>query len=262
MLKAQVQYNSLESFSLANSLLQNAPGSTSASSQSFNDILDKEIKEVAQKAKDETISIGNQTTTKKKKETSNLKGGLPDISSLMKAQEKASHEIKNTYELLERFREEKKLQQDEDKSSLRQQVLSNSHNVVGQPLIQPVYDQNQRKMSRANMLDAWERLAPQVTEDGMKKSVRIDIPLLNDVQALVLKINPDRSITASLLGSKEMGELIQKNKDQLDRSLRHHRLTLKEFNTYKSELEFNSESGTKKGKKKHSSIKKHSVDLV
>lgn len=261
MLTGQIQYSEIDSLKLASTLMQPSPGSISTSS--FEEILDKEIKEVVKKSKDEATDITNQTilSIKKKKEAKlSLKDGLPDISKLVNAQEKASHELKNTYELLEQFKKEKTSLKDD--GGLREQVLSNANNVAGQALVQPVNDQSKRRMSKEQLLNAWEKFTPQVTEDPLKKSVRIDIPLLNDIQALVLRINPDKSVSASMLASKEMSELMTQNKEQLKRNLNHHHLSLKEFNTYHSELEFNSESGTKKNKKKKQTAAKPSLDLV
>ena len=137
-------------------------------------------------------------------------------------------------------------------------------NFAGQPALQPVYDQGQRQRpTKAQMLAAWEKFAPTITEDITRRAVRIDIPLINDVQAIVLKMNPDKSLSASLLGSFEMGELVKQNKGKLDRNLRHHHLSLREFNAYRSELEFTTESGTKKGKKKPAKTdKKNTLDLM
>jgi len=63
-------------------------------------------------------------------------------------------------------------------------------------------------------------------------------------------MHPDRSVTASLLGSHAMADLIRQNKDKLDRNLKHHHLTLREFLTYTTEVDFNNESGTKRKKQK------------
>lgn len=260
MLTGQIQYSEIDSLKLASTLMQPSPGSNST--VSFEEVLDKQVKEAVKKSKEEATETANQTISsiKKKKEAKlSLKDGLPDISQLVKAQEKSSSETK-TYELLEQFKKDKSSIKEDP--SLREQILSNANNVAGQALVQPINDQPKRRMSKEQLLDAWEKFTPQVTEDATKKSVRIDIPLLNDVQALVLRINPDKSVTASMLASKEMADLLKQNKEQLERNLRHHHLTLKEFNTYHSELEFNGESGTKKGKKKQQSSKKPSLDLV
>jgi len=251
MLIGQVQYAEIDLQGTA-SLFQNS------SDASFEEVLEKEITEIVQKAKEETSKSSN-LLSKKNTLKHDLKG-LPTLSQLARAQEKASHEMKNTYELLAKFKEEKK-SQDNDSPNMRQQVLSNANNFAGQAQFQPTQDQGRRKMSKDQMLDAWERLSPQVTEDPVKKSVRIDIPLLNDVQALILRLNPDRSVSASLLGSLEMGKLVKENQSKLDKNLRHHNLSLKEFNTYHKEVDFNSGSDSKRGKKSKQA-KKPTLDLV
>ena len=253
----------LDTFKAANSLLKN-PASASPGN-AFEEVLDNRIKETNKKFKDKAsdIVVEDSRDGKKKKIKENSNNDLPNIMSLLQnIQRKDSQETKNTYALLEKFKETKKFrEEEEDSKGARQQVYNNNPNVAGQATFQPVNDQSQRKMSKSQFLANWERLAPLITEDITKRAVRIDIPMLNDVQALVLRMHPDRSITISLLGSEAMGELVKQHKEQLNRNLRHHNLSLKEFNTYRSELEFNNESGTKKKKRQATKADKLSKDL-
>lgn len=263
MVGARIQGSEVDSFRMANSLLKNPPGANF--DNSFEEVLESKVKEVAQKAQDKATDVATENKgVKKKKVKENPTDQLPNVTQIIQNVDKrSSREIQNTYLLLDKFRESRKLQEDELLRNPREQLLNNAYNVAGQPLIQPVYDQGQRRpWSRAQILENWERYAPLITEDITKKSVRIDIPLLNDVQALVLRMHPDRSITASILASKEMAELLKQNKDKLDRNLRHHHLSLREFNTYRSELEFTSESGTRKKKRQPKSVKKLEATLV
>lgn len=247
--------NELNSFRATNALLKNP--SQPRATESFEEVFENTANEITTKAKEETNEIIEKATdTKKKKEKKETKD-LPNISQIMQTNDRRhSEEVRSTYLLLDKFKENSKSQDNELSKGLRQQVLENSHNLAGQPMFERVYDRGQRKMTKAHVLEHWEKLAPSVTEDITKKSVRIDIPMLNDVQALVLRLHPDKSITASLLGSQAMGELIKQNKDKLDRNLKHHHLSLREFNTYQSELTFNGESGTRKKKHKAKSGKK------
>jgi hypothetical protein len=73
---------------------------------------------------------------------------------------------------------------------------------------------------------------------------------------LVLRLNGDRSISASILTSEVMSELIKQNKSKLGDHFKKHNLSLREFNTYRSELELNSESGAKRQKRKKGSASK------
>ena len=257
MLSGYVQFNELDSFKQANSLLQN-----SYFDETFEQVLEAQVKEAGRNARDKASEVIEETAdTKKKKAKENHPDTLPDVTQIIRNTDKnSSNEVKNTYLLLDKMKEKKKSFDDELKSP-RQQVMENA-NFAGQAMFQPVNDQGQRKATKSQMLAAWERFAPTVTEDVTKKAVRIDIPLINDVQAIVLRMHPDKSITASLLGSFEMGELAKQHKDKLDRNLRHHNLSLREFNAYRSELEFTSESGTKKGKKKPAKTNKPVLDIM
>lgn len=262
MVTEAMQNTRLDTFSLGNSLLLNP--SSSKIGDSFKEVLDEKVIEVARAVKDKAEAVSEDSNkTKKKKENKNEE--LINITKFIQnSDRRSSQEVQSVYSLLEKFKEDKKPQDDLLFKGPRQQLLSNANNPLGQPLIQPVYDQGQRRMTRSQLLALWENFAPFITEDVTKKSVRIDIPLLNDVQALVLRIHPDKSITASLLGSKAMGELIKQNKDQLNRNLKHHNLSLREFNTYRSELTFNNEAGTRKKKKqaKPQNVKKVDLDIV
>ena len=246
MLSGSVQFNELDSFKQANSLLKSS--FMTSFDEIFEQTLEAQIKEASKNAKDKANEIVEDTANSSKKKAKENPNTLPDITTITKNVERgSSSEVRSTYKLLDKFKDKKKIQ-DEEKGP-RQQLMENA-NFAGQTMFQPVADQGQRKTTKSQMLAAWEKFAPTITEDITKKSVRIDIPMINDVQAIVLRMHSDKSITASLLGSHEMGELLKQNKDKLDRNLRHHNLSLREFNAYRSDLEFTSESGTKKSKVK------------
>ena len=245
-------------FGKANAILKNPP-STSID-KTFEETLEDQAKQVAQKAQDDATEITTNSKETKKKKENNL-DPLPDITKITgKIEKSMPYSARNSQSLLEKFSDKKK--EDDPFNGNKQQFLQQNPNVAGQPLVQPVYDQGQRRPSKAQMLAAWEKLAPVVTEDITRKAVRIDIPMINDIQVLVLKIHPDRSLTASMLGSYAMGELIKQHKEKLDRNLRHHHLSLKEFNTYRSELELNTESGTRKNPKKKQGKKATTFELL
>ncbi len=251
--------SNIDPFNAANSLLKNSY--QAGVGNSFKDILEDKVKEVDNKVKEKASEIVEDNKDSKKKVTKN-QNELPDITKIVNNQDKRNqNEVQKVYSLLDKFKETKKFKDEDFSRGARQQTLLNATNAAGQALVNPIFDQGGRKPSKSQLLATWERFAPTVTEDITKKSVRIDIPLLNDVQALVLRLNPDKSLTASLLGSEAMGKLIKENKDKLDKNLKHHHLSLREFNTYNSELAFNSESGTKRQKKKAKKAKKE-IDLI
>lgn len=248
-----------QTFKLGVSLTKGAYSPTFG--KSFEEILENKAKEVKQETeKKASEATKEEPGIKTKKDKNN---GLPDISKLIQNKEnKQSESVRNTYNLLEQYKSERKLQKEDPFRMTKQKVLNNPH-AAGNALIQPVHNNNNggRRASRSQILSMWEKLSPTVTEDPMKKAVRIDIPLVNDVQALVLRMHPDRSISASLLGSEIMKDLIKKNKDKLEKTLKYHHLTLKEFNTYIHETDFTSYSGTKK--KKHQKKKQQAAfDLI
>lgn len=264
MIGTSLQSSELESFKMANSLIRDPIKSNS--DNSFGEVLNEQTKETTRKIKDKAAeTASDDKATKKKKTKENLeKEDVLSFAPLGKNPDQAiSNETKNTYLLLEKFKQRKRNSNEEDLLNTSRKPLSpNVYNAPGQPLFQPLFDEGQRRMNKSQILANWEKFAPVVTEDITKKAIRIDIPLINDVQALVLRMNPDRSITASLLGSQVMGELIKQNKEKLDRNLKHHHLSLREFNTYRSELEFTGESGTRKKKKQNTGAKKAELDLV
>lgn len=260
MLNGYIQFNELDSFSQANSLLRNP--SQISFDETLEQALEAQVKEAGKAAKDKANEIVEDSANGSKKKVKENPDTLPDITQITKNVERGSSgEVRSTYQLLEKFKDKKKAQDEELPKGPRQQLMENA-NFAGQAMFQPVADQGQRRATKSQMLAAWEKFAPTVTEDLIKKAVRIDIPLINDVQAIVLRMHSDRSITASLLGSYEMGELVKQHKDKLDRNLKHHHLSLREFNAYRSELEFTSESGTKKNKKKPVKSNKQVLDIM
>ncbi len=261
MLNGYIQFNELDSFRQANSLLKNP--SVASFDEAFEQVLEAQVKETSRNAKDKANEIAEESSSgSKKKIKENNPNTLSDITQITKNAEKGlSNEVRSTYQLLEKFKNRKKAQDEDCPKGARQQLMENA-NFAGQAMFQQVADQGQRRATKSQMLAAWEKFAPTITEDITKKSVRIDIPMINDVQAIVLRMHSDKSITASLLGSNEMGELLKQSKDKLDRNLRHHHLSLREFNVYRSELEFTNESGTKKKKKKSIESNKQVLDIM
>ena len=260
MLHAALHGSNIDAFSLGNSLLKTLPQSKLG--KSFEEVFEAKAKEVTEDVKEKSTEVTEEGKETKKKSKKNL-NELPDITQIIKASDKRlSPELQKTYLLLDKFRRTIKSRKDDLSRGPRDQAMQNAFNAIGQPLIQQIQQRTGgRRMTRSQLLAKWQEYAPTVTENIMNKSIRLDIPLLKDVQALVLRMHPDRGITVSLLGSQEMGKLVKENKDKLDRNLRLHHLTLKEFNTYETEIALDSDSGTRRGKKKKQA-KKENVDLI
>ena len=252
--------NDLNTFKLGNSILQN-PVKFNLSA-TFEEVLEEtQTKTTTSKPKESTPEIIEQALGfKNKKEKGKATDKeLPDIQN---SNNRTFRELQGLSPIIDQLKEIRKFKE-EANQGLRQQVMNNAHNFAGQGRVDAVFDQGYKKYSRSQLVSLWDRFTPQVTEDATKKSVRIDIPLVYDIQALVLRLNPDKSVTASMLGSKEMIELVKQNKDRLDRNLRHHHLSLKEFNTYRSELELNTETGsTRKKRKQAKSERKDLIDVA
>ncbi len=262
-MRAPLFTNDFNTFKLTNTILQN-PVKFDLSA-TFEEVLEEtEVKTPTNKTKKEETSedIEQIFGLKTKKGKENDKG-LPDIQSIIQNNDRreAYRILQSSSPLLDQLKEIKKFNEENNKSGLRQQTMNNAHNFAGQAQTTPISDNGQnKKYSRPQLLSLWEKFTPQITEDITKRSVRIDIPLVYDIQTLVLRLNPDRSVTASMLGSKEMAELIKNNKDRLDKNLRHHHLSLKEFNTYHSELVLNTETGSARKKRKQG--KRDGKDLL
>src|SRR3989338_7306973 len=118
----------LDSFKAANSLLK-GPSSVNKLGVSFDDVLETKAKEVAEKTKEKAGDLAdsdNATNKKKGNKISNKE--LPNINSILQNSQRGnSGEILKTYLLLEKFKENKKLNDDEDlPRGARQQALNNA----------------------------------------------------------------------------------------------------------------------------------------
>lgn len=230
---------------MGNSILHE---SAATSKTAFADMLEEKIKEATISDEDKKTDAKNDKSTKKQANSGinkNLKAG---ISILQDARPlRNENTLSKTYSLLDKLKDRQPFEEEinpEEKKDLNQ-----SPNVVGHAFAAPINSNNGRQMSRSQMLSIWDRMAPTVTEDANRKTVRIDIPLVKDIRALVLKMHSDGSITASVLASDSMAELIRQNKDKLEKALKSHNLELRDFKAYKSDLTFNQESGSRKKKR-------------
>jgi len=82
-------------------------------------------------------------------------------------------------------------------------------------------DSNDRKKQLAK----WDELAPRIIEDPKNRAVRIDIPGLNDVQTLIVRMKQD-SVHVQVVGEKSVMERLQSSEGELSRKLRDHNVKL------------------------------------
>jgi len=83
------------------------------------------------------------------------------------------------------------------------------------------HDSNDRKKQLAK----WDELAPRIIEDPKNRAVRIDIPGLNDVQTLIVRMKQD-SVHVQVVGEKSAMERLQSSEGELSRKLRDHNVKL------------------------------------
>gem|GEM_PF-3336146 len=82
-------------------------------------------------------------------------------------------------------------------------------------------DSNDRKKQLAK----WEELAPRIIEDPKNRAVRIDIPGINDIETLIVRMKQD-SVHVQVVGDKSTMERLQSSESELSRKLRDHNVKL------------------------------------
>lgn len=248
------------SFNAGNSIAQEKAYQGHATKTDFAAVLETKTKEATQEAEQKAVDVTKDgKANKKEKETKVKTTDLFDVNKIIEnAHDQQTQGVQKTYALLDKIKDRKSTEED-PLTKEKKEMFSGNPNAIGQANIDNKQQGSGKKMSRSQMLSIWEKMSPSVTEDGSKKTVRIDIPLLKDVRTLILRLHGDRSVTASLLGSEGMAELIKQHKDKLEKNFRNQKLSLREFNTYRSELELNSETGTRKKKKNN---KEKQPDLI
>jgi hypothetical protein len=91
------------------------------------------------------------------------------------------------------------------------------------------YDSNDRKKQLAK----WDELAPRIIEDPKNRAVRIDIPGLNDVETLIVRMKQD-SVHVQVVGEKSVMERLQLSESELGRKLREHNVKLASLQAFDS----------------------------
>lgn len=89
---------------------------------------------------------------------------------------------------------------------------------------------NERKRQLAN----WEELAPSIIEDPMNKAIRLDIPGIEDVETLIVRMNKN-GVGIQVVGAKGAMEQLMATESELAKRLRAHSLGLDKFQTFDGE---------------------------
>ncbi len=79
--------------------------------------------------------------------------------------------------------------------------------------------------SRRKQLENWEDLAPKVVEDPVNKAVRIDIPGINDIETLIVRMNRG-AVGIQVVGSKDAMGRLMSGESELAKKLREHNIVL------------------------------------
>lgn len=102
---------------------------------------------------------------------------------------------------------------------------------VAQQESQNQNDGNERKRQLAN----WEDLAPRVTEDTINRAVRIDIPGLNDVETIIVRMKRD-AVSMQVVGSKDAMERLHLNQAELVRNLKDKNVKMASLQVFDGEI--------------------------
>lgn len=99
---------------------------------------------------------------------------------------------------------------------------------------QQEYSQDSSK-ERRKQLANWEDLAPRITEDPMNKAVRLDIPGINDIETLIVRMKPS-GIAIQVVGSKDTMTRLANSESELVTKLRTHNIALDGLQVFDGEL--------------------------
>ncbi len=139
-------------------------------------------------------------------------------------EKKDSQEIQNKYISTE-------TQKAETLQSNQQQVVNavREGNVAQQEARQE--NSNERKKQLAN----WEDLAPRIMEDPVNRAIRIDLPGLNDIETLIVKMNKGDAVSIQIVGSKETMQQLKSGEAELSRRLRGQDIRFESLQAFDSE---------------------------
>lgn len=90
---------------------------------------------------------------------------------------------------------------------------------------------NERKRQLAN----WEELAPSIIEDPNNRAVRIDIPGINDLETLIVKMNHGK-VGIQLVGSKDAMNQLMASEAELASKLSKHKIALEKFQAFDGDM--------------------------
>ncbi len=86
---------------------------------------------------------------------------------------------------------------------------------------------NDRKKQLAN----WEDLAPRITEDIKNRAVRIDIPGLNDIETLIVRMQKNQ-VTVQVVGDGKVMDALQSREAELKSRLASKNIQLADFQAF------------------------------
>ncbi len=98
--------------------------------------------------------------------------------------------------------------------------------------------------SRRKQLENWEDLAPKVVEDPVNKAVRIDIPGMNDIETLIVRMNRG-AVGIQVVGSKDAMGRLMSGESELAKKLREHNIVLDSLKAFDGDVLRNAAAKTK-----------------
>jgi len=99
--------------------------------------------------------------------------------------------------------------------------------------VAPKEQNHQDGNDRKKQLSNWEELAPRIIEDSKNRAVRIDIPGLNDLETIIVRMRGG-NVLIQATGSKEVMQRLQANESELSRKLRTHNISLESLQAFDS----------------------------
>ena len=97
-------------------------------------------------------------------------------------------------------------------------------------------------------ITAWNQhkdvFAPKVVEDPVNKAVRIDIPGMNDIETLIVRMNRG-AVGIQVVGSKDAMGRLMSGESELAKKLREHNIVLDSLKAFDGDVLRNAAAKTK-----------------
>lgn len=101
--------------------------------------------------------------------------------------------------------------------------------------VAPQEYQQDSSQERRKQLANWEDLAPRITEDPTNKAVRLDIPGINDIETLIVRMKPG-GIGIQVVGAKDTMSRLANTESELAAKLKAHNISLDGLQVFDGEL--------------------------